>query len=46
MKTESLMLSFAGVKDADVFVNEQKSSLENLAKMSCNPMKIRVENAR
>ena len=46
VKTESLMLSFAGVKDADVFVNEQKSSLENLAKMPCKPMKIRVENAR
>lgn len=46
VKTESLTLSFAGVKDADVFVNEQKSSLENLAKMPCKPMKIRVENAR
>ena len=46
VKTESLTLSFAGVKDADVFVNEQKSSFENLAKMPCKPMKIRVENAR
>lgn len=46
VKTESLTLSFAGVKDADVFVNEQKSSLANLAKMPCKPMKIRVENAR
>lgn len=46
VKTESLTVSFAGVKDADVFVNEQKSSLENLVKMPCKPMKIRVENAR
>ena len=46
VKTESLTVSFAGIKDADVFVNEQKSSLENLAKMPCKPMKIRVENAR
>lgn len=46
VKTESLTVSFAGVKDADIFVNEQKSSLENLVKMPCKPMKIRVENAR
>lgn len=46
VKTESLTVSFAGIKDADVFVNEQKSSLENLVKMPCKPMKIRVENAR
>lgn len=37
VKTESLTLSFAGVKDADVFVNEQKSSLETLQKCPASP---------
>lgn len=44
VKTERLTVSFMGVDHADVTVNEQKSSLENLVAMPCKPMKIRVEN--
>lgn len=44
VKTERLTVSFMGVDHANVTVNEQKSSLENLIAMPCKPMKIRVEN--
>ncbi len=45
-KTERLTVSFLGVEQADVFVNDEKTDLENLVKMPCKPMKIRVENAQ